>query len=114
MRAIDILRQQQAQQKEGTPAWCVAEQLIELCEREPASAELLAHDLENDSMSIVEAEKKIKALADECKKKVGGSCVAISPREAEQVLREFYGLPMPEERASAESGKTLNLLDFLR
>ena len=48
--------------KERSAPWLVAEQLKDICRREPHSAEILAQDLENASMSITEAEKKIKAF----------------------------------------------------
>ena len=44
--------------KERSAPWLVAEQLKDICRREPHSAEILAQDLENASMSITEAEKK--------------------------------------------------------
>ena len=89
-KAIEMLREQQSKVKERSAPWMVAEQLMDICRQEPASAELIAQDLENASMSIVEAEKKIKAFAD--KHKTGNfSCV--TPVEAENILREFYGLP---------------------
>ena len=78
---------------------------------EPHSAEILAQDLENASMSITEAEKKIKAFADGHKT---GSFACVTPGEADAILREFYGLGTPGGTA-VESGspKILNLADFL-
>ena len=68
-------------------------------------------DLENASMSITEAEKKIKAFADGHRSD-GFGCVL--PGEADAILREFYGLGAPRDTAT-ESGspKILNLADFL-
>lgn len=63
-RAIELLEEQQRKVKERSAPWLVAEQLKDICRREPHSAEILAQDLENASMSITEAEKKIKAFAD--------------------------------------------------
>ena len=63
-RAIELLNEQQRNVKERSAPWMVAEQLKDLCRREPESAELLAKDLENPSMGIVQAEKRIKAFAD--------------------------------------------------
>ena len=107
------LREQQGKVKEYSTQWMVAEQLIELCQREPESAALLDKDLDVKEMSIVEAEKNIKAFAD--KRKVGNSS-CVSPMEAEDILREFYGLP--KRGAAPEMEKTdgeiaLDLSSFL-
>ena len=71
----------------------VGEQLKDICRREPRSAELLAQDLKVEAMSITEAEKKIKAFADGHKT---GNFACVTPGEADNILREFYGLPEPE------------------
>lgn len=84
------------QPAERTAVWMVGEQLKDICRREPRSAELVAQDLENEAMSIAECEKKIKAFADKHKT---GSFACVIPSEAERIIREFYGLPDPEEAA---------------
>lgn len=106
--AILMLKEQQSKVKERSAPWMVAEQLMDICRRESASAELIAQDLENEKMSIVEAEKQIKAFADKHKT---GSFACVTPVEAENILREFYGLPRPGEAAPV--GISLNLADFL-
>lgn len=108
---MDKLRAQQSKVKERSAPWMVAEQLKDICRREPHSAEILAQDLENASMSITEAEKKIKAFADGHR---SGGFACVTPGEADAILREFYGLGAPGGTA-AESGspKILNLADFL-
>lgn len=109
-RAIQMLLEQQSKVENRSAPWCVARQLMDICRREPESAEIIAQDLENESMSIVEAEKKIKAFAD--KHKTGNfSCV--DEEDAEEILREFYGLPKPGEDTIG-GGVVLNLADFLR
>ena len=108
-RAISMLREQQSRVKERSAPWMVAEQLMDICRREPYSAELIARDLENPEMGIIQAEKKIKAFADS-HKTGNSSCVA--PVEADRILREFYGLGT----AGADAGDTpkiLSLADFL-
>ena len=110
-RAIQMLMDQQSKVKERSAPWMVANQLMDICRREPASAELIAQDLENESMSIVEAEKKIKAFADKHKT---GNFACVTPMDAENILREFYGLPKPGEDAGGGNGVVLNLADFLR
>lgn len=108
MTAIEKLKEQQSKVPERSAPWMVAEQLMDLCRREPDSAELIAQDLDNPDMSIVEAEKRIKAFAD--KHKTGNfSCVA--PDQAERILREFYGL---REAGTEMPGVIdLDLADFM-
>ena len=109
--AIRKLREQQHKVKEHSAPWMVAEQLMDLCRRESASAELIAQDLDNPEMGIVQAEKKIKAFADGHKT---GSFSCVTPSEAESILREFYGLGASGADPAGENPpKVLNLADFL-
>ena len=111
--AIAKLREQQAKVAAHSAPWMVAQQLMDICRNEPACAELIAQNLDNEKMSIVEAEKKIKALADAHHKKSGGNSAAVSPMEAEKALRKFYGLPKQGEAAPA-GGITTDYRDLLR
>lgn len=95
-KAVDLIEKQQKKVRERSAQWMVGEQLKDICRAEPMSAELLARDLEIEKMSIVEAEKKIKAFADGHK---AGNTSCVPPVEADRILREFYGLP---ERAAAK------------
>lgn len=106
--AIRKLKEQQSKVKERSPQWMVAEQLMDLCRAEPACAELLAQDLEVEAMSIVEAEKKIKAFADSHK---SGGFACVTPAESDRILREFYGLPQ-RQKSGATGLLGLDLADF--
>lgn len=113
-KAIAAIEAQQAKVQDRSPQWMVGEQLKDICRVEPHSAELIAQDLENEAMSIVEAEKKIKAFADAHKT---GSFSCVTPAEADRILREFYGLtsagePAPALAPEQHGGKVLNLEDF--
>lgn len=110
-RVAELLRAQQAKTAEYSAAWMVAEQLLDLCREEPSCTPILAQDLENDAMSIVEAEKKIRAFADAHKK---GSSSCVPPKEADRILREFYGLPKRGETAAAPGGIQTDYLSLLR
>ena len=110
-RALALLEEQQAEVKARSARWVVGEQLKDLCRREPFSAELIARDLENPAMSITEAEKKIRTYADTHRT---GNFACVTPAEAEDILRQFYGLPAPAEAAPLPGGQVLNLADFLR
>ena len=108
----DAIRKIEAQQpKEHTTVWCCGEQLKDILRDNPSLAEIVSQDLENKSMSIAECEKKIKARSDETHKKVGGPGCSVSPYEAEDIIRKFYGLPERDERPK-ESGEVVNLADF--
>ena len=93
-QAVALLEAQQAKVKPRSPQWMVGEQLKDICRQEPRSAELITQDLQVEAMSITEAEKKIKAYADSHKT---GNFACVTPVEAENILREFYGLPRPDE-----------------
>lgn len=95
---MDKLREmidEQRKGKEDTPVWMVGEQLIDIASGEPDSLELLKQDLTVPEMSLENAEKKIKAWADKHKK---GNCCCVSPKVADGILREFYGLKSLDER----------------
>ena len=111
---------------ENTPAWMVGEQLKDICRADSHCAELVEKDLDNKSMGLADCEKKIKALADEKHKKQKGSCVCISPAEAEKVIRKFYGLPEAGKQSLSqpaadssfytrepEYGEIIDISDFL-
>ena len=114
MGAIEKIRAQQARLEEGTPAWVAGEQLAEICAAEPECERLVDVDLDNAGMSLAECEKKIKAWADGHKK---GNFSFISPMKAEEIIREFYGLPARKQAAPAgqtkKAGKEISLLDFM-
>lgn len=110
--AIMRLEEQQSAVKPRSAQWMVAEQLMDICRREPASAELIYQDLANDAMSITAAEKQIKTFAD---KHRTGSFACVSPSEAEDILRKFYGLPsstVEAETIPAGGLQPINLADF--
>ena len=105
--AIAAIERQQPERH--NTVWMAGEQLKEIAREEPQSAELLARDLAGDGMTIADAEKKIAALARENKE---GNCGCVSSEEAEDVLREFYGLPKRGE-AQEKAPAVLDLADFL-
>ena len=107
--AMDKLRAQQSKVKERSAPWMVAEQLMDICRREPESAALIAQDLDNPQMGIVQAEQKIKAYADAHKT---GNFSCVSPAEAEDILRKFYGLPKPGAEQNPRAAVSVDLADF--
>ena len=92
-----------AEQQKGhetKPRFMIGEQLKEIAEKEPLSAELLERDLLIKEMNLEAAEKHFQEYAD--KNHGSGKCFCITPPVAEKILREFYGLPKPEDTAPAK------------
>lgn len=115
MTVFEMIEAQQ-QGKENTGPWMIGEQLKDICREDPHCAEIVAQDLGNPGMSLVDCEKKIKAKADEIQKKGKQKCVCIPPNVAEQVIREFYGLPEAQTVAPAKDAApvadTVGFLDL--
>lgn len=112
-KAIDaVMAKIEAQQKgrEETAVWAVGEQLKEICRFTRGAAELVARDLDAAEMSIAECEKKIKAFADKRHRKHGGNCAYVSPKEADGIIREFYGIP--EEEAYLKATPKADFIDL--
>ena len=78
------------QPKTRSAIWMVGEQLKDMVRAEPGIAELLLADLAGKGMGLADAEQQIAAAAR--KNKVGNVGV-VTPAEAEDILRSFYGLP---------------------
>ena len=89
-KAIRAIEAQQAKVKARSAPWMVGEQLKDMIRREPGIAELIAQDLTAGGMSLTAAEAKIKAFADKNKT---GKFACVTPGEAEEILREYFGLP---------------------
>lgn len=115
---MSVFEKIDAQQKgkEYTDVWMAGEQLKEILRAEPSLQELVEKDLEVKDMSLENCAKKIKAWADEQRKKVKGNCVCVPPNVAEGIIRKFYGLPERGEqpkRAAVPEPDVLDLADFL-
>ena len=110
--AIEKITAQQP--KERTAVWMAGEQLKDMLRAEPHFAEIVLQDLENESMSIANCEKKIKAFADKHKT---GNFSGVAPIEAERIIREFYGLSGTPAEVTAPVGggsaKIIDLSDFM-
>ena len=75
---------------EGTVVEAVGQQLLDIAAAEPACAEILVKDLEVEGMGIADAEGQI---AEAAKKNRKGNVGFVSGKQADQILRKFYGLP---------------------
>ena len=118
---VNVFEMIEAQQKgkENTAVWMVGEQLKDICRREPECGQILAEDLQSEDMSLAAAERKIKAYAD---KHRTGNCAVVPPNVAEDILRQFYGLPkgggavlqlVTPKMAQEETDDGFSLDDFL-
>lgn len=104
MTVFEMIGEQQ-KGTEGSDIWMVGEQLKEICAGDPHCARLVEQDLQGKDMSLKHAAGKIKARADELHKKQKGNCVCIPPKEAERIIREFYGLPEAVAAPDAQAPK---------
>ncbi len=109
------------QPSDHTAVWMVGEQLKDMCRRSVQDAELLCRDLDVKAMSLVEAEKQIKAFADKHKT---GNFACVTPEQSEGILRKFYGLSdgkahvatpvvAPKQAGHKSMGSFVDLADFL-
>lgn len=101
------------QPKERSAVWAAGEQLKDMIRGNESAAEILLTDLrENKEMTLAAAEKKI---AERARKNKVGNCGCVTPEEAEDILREFFGLPGREEEnpRRKDERKVVDLADFL-
>ena len=100
MSVFDMIRAQQGQER--TAVWMVGEQLMDILRREPGLQEIAEQDLQREGMTLADCEKKIKAYGDKH-----------SGAEAEDIIREFYGLHRTAEAPAGKRGIVVDLADFL-
>lgn len=114
MNLIELIEQQQ-KGHEKEPRFMIGEQLKEIAEREPLSAELLTRDLQIKAMDLAAAEAEFQKYADKNHGNAKSFC--ITPAVAEQILRKFYGLPTPdqneEKHATPSDESYIDLSEFL-
>ena len=104
LEAIAAIEAQQP--KEHSAVWAAGEQLKDMIRGNESAAEILLTDLrENKEMTLAERARKNKV----------GNCGCVTPAEAEDILREFFGLPGREEEnpRRKEERKVVDLADFL-
>lgn len=91
-RAIAEIEKQQKNLPEYSTAYAIGEQLKDICWNEPASAELLANDLQVKEMDLTHADKKVYEYGKTLMKGKGGH-LGLSAMAVDKVLRDFYKLP---------------------
>lgn len=97
--------------KADKPEFFVGEQLKDIARESDFTADLILQDLKN-GMTIEKAHAKIKAHADAHKH---GNFSIVSPAKADEILREYYGLPKSEEAPAQKKEDTdlIDVADFL-
>ena len=105
----ELERAIRAQQKgkEGTDVFVAGEQILDICRGREDAAEIVLMDLADKQMALEKAVEGIRALANSRKK---GNFSYVSPAEAEEILRKFYGIP--EKNAAPQRGRIVDLADF--
>ena len=119
---MDVFKRIDELQGEFNPDSCayeIGEQLKDICRKDPACEQILLEDLQNPAMGLAAADQM---LYDWGRNHKVGNCCGISGRKAEELLREFYGLPAAGEAVAVPAVKaapvpdgpfSLNLDDFL-
>ena len=95
---IGMIEEQQAGH-ENEPAFMIGEQLKDMARADERVRELLEQDLAVKEMSLKAAAGKLKEYADKHHGKE--KCFCITPKVAEGILRQFYGLPEDQEETPA-------------
>ena len=117
MNVYEKIGELQAKLDPESCAYEIGEQLKDICCRDPACEAILLEDLQNPDMGLAAADKMLYGWGRNHKV---GNCCGISGRKADELLREFYGLPAAGAAAPAVQAApvpdgpfSLNLDDFL-
>lgn len=108
MNAIKKIEAQQAKLVETDPAWMVGEQLKDICRADMHCEKIVSEDLDNEAMSLKKAAEKLRKYADA--NHGNSKCFCITPKVADGIIREFYGLP--EGGEPAEEAPTSDFVDL--
>ena len=107
---MNVFEKIEAQQgKSRTAVWMVGEQLKDIIRHDRKAQELVLQDLDVPEMSLDKCERKIKAYADSHKT---GNFACVTPAEAEDIIREFYGLGKAAEAEARPMGKVVDLASY--
>ncbi len=107
------LIEKQQSGKENTDVFMVGEQLKDIGSESEHNAEILLQDLQIKTMDLVAGAAKLKDYAD--KNHGNAKCFCISPKVADGILREFYGLEKPdvaERKPAAEAVQESGFIDL--
>ena len=119
MNVYEKIGELQAKLDPDSCAYEIGEQLKDICRRDPACEQILLEDLQNPDMGLAAADKMLYDWGRRQTK--GKRGCGISGRKAEELLREFYGLPAAgaaavtavKDAPVSDGPFSLNLDDFL-
>lgn len=115
-KAIEMIEKQQGKADSRSHVFFIGEQLKDICRADPSAAELVAQDLENETMGLLVLKRKFDEFAQANRK---GNQAIITPAEADELIRKFYGIAKdgdaPAHKAVQEKqpSKVLSLFDFI-
>lgn len=105
-KALDVITA--AQPKNEGPVWMVGEQLKDILRAEPQHAQLVLDDFTAQKTPLADCEKKIEGYARAHRSGNGGCC---TPKAAEKIIREHFGIPAAGEFSAPESASVAVDLD---
>lgn len=111
----ELERTIRAQQKgkDGTDVVYAGEQILDICRGREDFAGIVLDDLKNPDMAI---EKAVLGIREHAKQHKQGNVGFCSPKDADRILRKFYGIPedgAPVKQAAKPAGPLVNILDFI-
>lgn len=110
METATVFEKITAQQpKERTAVWMVGEQLKDIIRGDPRAQEIVSQDLDVKEMSLAECEKRI---AERAQKNKVGNCGCVTPAEAEEIIRRFYGIGAASAEEKPDATGPLSLASF--
>lgn len=95
---------------ETEPVYMIGEQIKELAQREPANIELLEQDLVTDGMKLSDIATRFQEYAD--KNHGSQKCFCITPKVAEKLIREFFGLSESSSSTSEKASSNETFIDL--
>ena len=113
-KLTEIIREQQ-KGHEYDDVFCVGEQLLDMSAHNAAYVDILIQDLAVEKMGLADAAQEIRQYADKNHGKA--KCFCVTPKIAEGILKEFYGLPESEtavpDKAIESEPDYIDLGEFL-
>lgn len=102
-KLYEEIAKQQLRFKKYEPPYTVGEQLKDIGAESAQTAEILYADLQNTQMNLAAAADMLKNYSDKNHGKEKVFC--ISPKKADELLRDFYKLPVAPSQIKGEENK---------
>ena len=121
--AVQEITAQQQKLDQWHPAFQLGDQLKDILSGMQDAAPIVLQDLKQQGMKLTDCEKKIADFAQKHKRGIAGCC---PPKEADRIIREFYGIPAAPtvcfdqsaiagrvDQIPAQKTRKVSLADFL-